>query len=307
VSWNLQNQVDQNALEGFYRSIYETAVMRALASFANADGGSCFPVLNTLAKRTQCSQSTVWRVLQQFKKRKWIAIKHTGGPNRYQILPHGCVEPKAVHAAFGRRVATDNAEKPSNSRERMVSETIQSSQPDQSECSLGPIRMVSETNDSCHLPSSMNAHHINSLSLEREKECPPIEDFEEVTDGEEPRSFVTQSENTTGGLQRVPPAARRGSEANATVQCCPCGSKHPPGMPSLEEIRAEMRKLRPPDEETDEDWLQKESWLTQEAEELHDVWLSIGFQRKSGPIRDWKASLRSWKRWRKNGGADVFG
>jgi hypothetical protein len=71
VSWHLQNQVDQNALEGFYKSIYETAVMRALVSFANDDGGSCFPALNTLAKQSQCSQSTVWRMLQQFKKRKW--------------------------------------------------------------------------------------------------------------------------------------------------------------------------------------------------------------------------------------------
>jgi hypothetical protein len=167
VSWHLQNQVDQNALEGFYRSIYETAVMRALASFANDDGGSCFPSLATLVARTQCSQSTV-RVLQQFKKRKWIAIKHTGRSNIYQISPHGCVEPKAVHAAFGKRVTTENPEKPSNSRERMFSETIQDSQPDQSECPLRSIRIVSETNDSYQIPSSKNPHHLNSFSLRAE-------------------------------------------------------------------------------------------------------------------------------------------
>src|SRR6516165_781874 len=114
VSWYLQNQVDQNAHAGLYKSIYETAVMRALASFADDDGGNCFPALATLAARSQCSQSTVRRVLQQFKKRKWIAIKHTGRSNIYQISPHGCVEPKAVHSAFGRRVITENPEKPSN-------------------------------------------------------------------------------------------------------------------------------------------------------------------------------------------------
>ena len=318
MSWYLQNQVDQNAHAGLYKSIYETAVMRALASFGNDDGGSCFPSLATLAARSQCSQSTVRRVLQQFKKRKWIAIKHTGRSNVYQISPHGCVEPKAVHAAFARQVTTRNAEKPSNSRERMVSETIQNSQPDQSECSLGPFRTVSETNDSYQLPSSKNPHHINSLSLgresgagapEREKECSPIEDFEEVTEEEETHSFVTHPENTIRGLQRAKPATRGvSSEANVASQCCACGSEHPTGMPSLEEIRAEMDKLRLPDGESNEEWLKsQEFWRDREAEGVHDAWLSLGFRMKSGPIRNWKASLRNWMRWRANGGADVFG
>ena len=78
-------------------------------------------------------------------------------------------------------------------------------------------------------------------------------------------------------------------------------------MPSLEEIGAEMRKLRPPDGDTNEELEWKEVLLDEEAEELHDVWLSTGFRLKSGPIRDWKASLRNWKRWRENGGAGVFG
>jgi predicted transcriptional regulator len=310
VSWYLQNQVDQNAGAGLYKSIYETAVMRALASFANDDGGSCFPSLATLAARSQCSQSTVRRVLQQFKKRKWIAIKHTGRSNIYQISPHGCVEPKAVQAAFGRRVITENPEEPSNSRVRMVSETIQNSQPDQSECSLRPIRTVSGANDSHQLPSSKNPHHINSLSLtresgagapEREKECSAFEDFEEVTEEEETQSFVTQSENTSGGLPHVPSATRGDSQGQTTAQGCVCDSKHPPGMPTLREICFEMRKLRQPDEESEK------ADVMQEAYELHDVWLSIGFRTKSGPIHDWKAALRNWMRWRANGGADVFG
>jgi hypothetical protein len=315
VSWYLQNQVDQNAGAGLYKSIYETAVMRALASFANDDGGSCFPSLATLAARSQCSQSTVRRVLQQFKKRKWIAIKHTGRSNIYQISPHGCVEPKAVQAAFGRRVITENPEKPSNSRVRMVSETIQNSQPDQSECSLRPIRTVSGANDSHQLPSLKNPHHINSLSLtresgagapEREKECSPFEDFEEVTEEEETQSFATHSGNTIRRLPRAKPAACSGEDVAS--QRCVCGSNHPPGMPSLEEIRAEMDKLRLPDGESNEEWLKsQEFWRDREAEEVHDAWLSLGFRMKSGPIRNWKASLRNWMRWRANGGADVFG
>jgi hypothetical protein len=287
VSWHLQNQVDQNAQAGLYKSVYETAVMRALASFANDDGGSCFPSLVTLAARSQCSQSTVRRVLQQFKKRKWIAIKHTGRSNIYQISPHGCVEPKAVHAAFGRQVTTRNAEKPSNSRERMVSETIQNSQPDQSECSLGPFRTVSETNDSHQVASSDNPCDLSlwdgaDAPVERENV------LKEGGEQEEPFSFATVSEGTTRRLPRTPSATRG---AHSAMKCysakqshvCECDSEHPPGMPSLEEIRAEMRKLGAPDEY---------------AEELHDTWLSTGFRTKSGPIRDWRASLRGWVRWR---------
>jgi len=93
VSWYLQNQVDQNALEGFYRSIYETAVMRALASFANDDGDSCRPALNTLAQRSQCSERKVKRVLKVFRERRWITVKATGRSNHYRILPHGFVVP----------------------------------------------------------------------------------------------------------------------------------------------------------------------------------------------------------------------
>ena len=65
-------------------------------------------------------------------------------------------------------------------------------------------------------------------------------------------------------------------------------------MPALEEIAVEMRKLGV--DSTD-----------QEAEQLHDVWLSNGFRLKGAPIRDWKAALRNWVRWRENGGADIFG
>jgi hypothetical protein len=141
MSWYLQNQVRDNAKTALYKSIFETAVMRELASFADDDGGSCFPSLATLAEQSQCSQSTVRRVLQQFKKRKWITIKHTGRSNHYRILPHGCVTPK-----------------PSNSRERVFSENIQNGQPEHSECSLRTDRVFSENNDSHHSLSPENAH-----------------------------------------------------------------------------------------------------------------------------------------------------
>ena len=307
MSWHLQNQVDKNAEAGHYKSIYETAVMRSLASFADDDGGSCFPSLATLATRSQCSQSTVQRVLQQFKKRKWIDMKHTGRSNIYLILPHGCVEPKAVRAAFGGRVITENAGKLSNSRERMVSETIQDSQPDQSESSVRPIRMVSKTNESYQLPSSKNPHHVNSFSLgretgagapEREKACSIIEG---VTEEEESQSSVTQSETTTLRLQRSKSAMRgtdpqvNNAQQFSATQRCVCGYKHPAGMPTLEEISSEMLKLRGRGE-----------YNPTEGEQLHDAWLASGFRMRTGPIRNWKASLRNWLRWRENGGSGVF-
>jgi hypothetical protein len=74
-------------------------------------------------------------------------------------------------------------------------------------------------------------------------------------------------------------------------------------MPTLEEIASELRKLWMRVEHEPE---QVEVWLSQEAEELHDVWLACGFRMKNGPIRDWKASMRNWHRWRENGGSGVF-
>ena len=58
------------------------------------DGSSIFPHQKTLAKECHCSATTVWRVLQEFKSRQWIAIKRTIRSNRYQILRHGAVDPE---------------------------------------------------------------------------------------------------------------------------------------------------------------------------------------------------------------------
>jgi hypothetical protein len=94
VSWHLQNQVCANADQGFYKSATQFAVMRALASFADDDGGSCFPSHATLAKKSGCSRHTVIRMLEKFRTEKWIDVpgrRVHGRQNRYQILEHGCV------------------------------------------------------------------------------------------------------------------------------------------------------------------------------------------------------------------------
>jgi hypothetical protein len=141
VSWLLQNQVDQNALQGLYKSIYETAVMRTLASFANDDGGSCFPALNTLARRSQCSERTVKRVLKEFRERRWITVKATGRSNDYRILPHGRVLPAAV---------------PSRAR-LTATKAYQIGQPVPSEGPRRPARGATETSDSYQVIQSKNA------------------------------------------------------------------------------------------------------------------------------------------------------
>ena len=95
MSWHLQNQVCANADQGVYKSIYETAVMRALARFAD-DEGRCFPSLVTLALRSQCNERTVQRVLKRFRQNNWITVKRTGRSNQYRILEHGCVLKREV-------------------------------------------------------------------------------------------------------------------------------------------------------------------------------------------------------------------
>jgi hypothetical protein len=104
MSWYLLNQIDQNIKVGsIYKSIYETAVMRALADHADDDGDSCYPTLQTLAQRSQCSRSMLKKVLKEFRKRGWITIEPGGGrcSNRYQILAHGLVIPIAEFEGRG--------------------------------------------------------------------------------------------------------------------------------------------------------------------------------------------------------------
>jgi hypothetical protein len=297
VSWYLQNQVAQNAEAGLYKSIYETAVMRALTGYANDDGGSCFPALTTLAHRSQCSERTVRRVLKEFEKRRWVRIKHTGRKNHYQIMAHGCVAPREG-------IFTENVGKPRIYRERVDSQSDQSGLTVRSDRSLSPARTDTESNDSYQIKSS-NTPHQASLSCTNSADA--LRDRNHLYQGvgkeegneEEDSSFVTNPKNTTGVITPLdiagdalsfPLPARR--EPEAQKYGCPCGFKHPPGMPSLEEIHVELRKLHPEADYSD-------AWVTQEAEYLHDIWLANGFRMKNGPIKNWKASLRNWERWQK--------
>jgi hypothetical protein len=58
----------------------------------------------------------------------------------------------------------------------------------------------------------------------------------------------------------------------------------PAGMPSLSVIKGEAAKMGLPDSD---------------AEAIYDAWLASGFRLKGGrKIRDWKAAMRTWKRYR---------
>jgi hypothetical protein len=304
MSWYLQNQVCDNADRGFYTNT-EFAVMRALASFADDDGGSCYPSLlpkkndeqqvdineeqgtrkKSLVERSGLCGTTVKEILKTFQKRKWITIKHTGRSNDYRILPHGCVTPK-----------------PSNLRGRRTSGVHQKDAARPSEGRETSIRRTSDVPYSYQLFSSENTHQPLSFSLARERGAgapereKPGEDLllsaEEERQPSNKKQDLAEEQRQPSRKRQEEPAVKRGElEADARAQCCPCGSNHPCGMPTLEEIRAEMRKFRWPDEE---------------AFALHDAWLASGFRTNNGPIRDWKASLHNWIRWRRNGGSGVF-
>lgn len=112
---------------------------------------------------------------------------------------------------------------------------------------------------------------------------------------ERKKSFVTFSEVSVRRLPRAPSATRGGFSGHSATQCRICGKKHPAGMPSLEQIRAEIRKWRPrKDGETPEE-IDEE--VKVDALDLHDRWASSGFRHNNGrPIADWEASLRGWLR-----------
>jgi hypothetical protein len=279
MSWHLQNQVDQNALEGFYKSVYETAVMRALVSFANDEGESCFPALNTLAQRSQCSQRTVKRVLKKFRERRWITVKATGRANHYRILPHGCVAPAAApsHAhARARSAAT---------------EAYQKGQPVPSEGRQSPLRGDTETHDSYQELSLDTSHHLHLgerstdvlLTPSPATVRTPLDDFvfeeeKEVTKGKGQRPATTDPEKHPQSLSKIetsPEAQDDDQEDEDETETI-----HP-GMPSLEKVRAETKALLLPDSDGDH---------------LYDYWLANGYLTGGKPVKDWKAVVRMWYR-----------
>jgi hypothetical protein len=58
-------------------------------------------------------------------------------------------------------------------------------------------------------------------------------------------------------------------------------AKHPKGMPPIDVVRSEVIRMGLP--KTD-------------ADHMYDVWLANGFRTKVGPIKDWKAVLRLYRR-----------
>jgi hypothetical protein len=299
---------------------YEFTIFCNLKSHANSQSKLCCPSIRTIAQETGISRPKVIQALRGLETKGFMRhIEQTKADgskasHRYVDLAH----PKMA-----------KSENPASLKNQGVVNAVD--HPGQ--CGApGVVNVVD------HKDINLKGETIdNSLSLQSERESPRER---EKTEGPQIRCAPAEKKDKEGAtapnqnnLSHAPssssvPTANVGatlrmpgpnsSDALRTgpaitlhepdtdlmrpaAQCCTCDSKHPPGMPSLQEICDELRKLKGPSDESDGFWLAKE------AEELHDVWLSIGFQMKSGPIRDWKASLRNWKRWRENGGADVFG
>jgi hypothetical protein len=287
VSWYLQNQVCENADAGIYKSDTEFAVMRALVSFADNDGQNCFPSFPKLLERVRCKRTTLYKVLKEFAKRGWITIEHTRSSNVYQIFPHGCVRPSSSKS--------EHLDLPGGSKSEHQGFKIRTQ-----EVQNLNARGSNVEHNSSHILQSETASQRHSFSnsadalLEKERESIPQGSGKEEGNQEE-ASLVTKLREPSGvrtplDCEGYPPAARPGPEAHKYR--CGCGFKHPPGMPSLEEIRVEFRKLHPEAEYLD-------VWVAEEAELLHDVWLANGFEMKNGPIKNWKASLRNWIRCRR--------
>jgi hypothetical protein len=64
----------------------ELLILLALADYSN-DGGVSWPYTKTLAKKAQCSQSTLFSALSKFEKDGWIRrINREGESNIYQVI-----------------------------------------------------------------------------------------------------------------------------------------------------------------------------------------------------------------------------
>jgi hypothetical protein len=159
------------------------------------------------------------------------------------------------------------------------------------------IRSARHGQESYQINSSNTTHQIISLSNSadalKEKEKKYLHQGASNEEGnQEETSLVTNSKNTAGVVTpldsagdegRYPPEVRPVSEGHSIHIICTGGAaeggmsadvmNRPPGMPSLEEIRVELRKLHP-----EPDYL--DAWVTEGAKYLHDIWLANGFQMK---------------------------
>jgi len=74
-------------------------VLIALAEYANPDTGACYPSIASIAKKTECSESTVHRKIAYLVAKKLI-IKDTAytarkqSSNHYELLYDGWTPPK---------------------------------------------------------------------------------------------------------------------------------------------------------------------------------------------------------------------
>jgi hypothetical protein len=314
-------------------------VLRALCFLAGQSKGDCFPHHKTVAQVSRYStRSVIWAIRKLVKDeylhvqreylvtkkgkklivrnryffRKWARLENGIWSNGAQKWEDGVTE-APIKRGVVRRAASE-ADPQEGGHAIFAPGVMQKLH--EGSCSLDPLNK-----GTLNKGNSYPGEKDKNLSLseengdgagapgEREKSPvrTPLDNFseQEVTKEKEFQTFVTQSKDTPGGLQRVQPAARRGFKTNAATPCCTCDSEHPAGMPSLQEMISYRRKLQVPSDEHDPESV--EIWLTEEIEELHDTWLVNGFRTKNGsPIQDWKASLRNWKRWRKGGGSDVF-
>ncbi len=322
MSYHLQLQVCKNADTGFYKSDTEFALMRALVSFADNDGGSCFPSFPKLLERVRCKRTTLYKVLKEFAKRGWITIEHTRSSNVYQILPHGCVRPSSSKS--------EHLDVPGGSKSEHQGSKIQT--PGIQRLNAGGPTVE---HNSCHRLSSNTASQIDYLS----NSADALMDIKKLNfhqgagrkqeGNQETASTVAKLKETAGvrtpldsegDCEGYPFAARTGpggdsitmisaeGDAEQEEESAECDAKHmlvaafieaykdaeknrPLGMPCLEEFFVEAKKIQ---------------LSGKEAMTLYDVWLANGFRTKSGPIKDWRAAMRNWKRWVANGGNSVF-
>jgi hypothetical protein len=275
MSRYLQNQVCDNADAGFYASANEIAVMRALVSFADDDGGSCFPALlpkkrekeqghgneeqdgrkKSLVERSGLCRTTVKKVLRAFQERKWIKIKRTGRSNHYQILPHGCLVP----LPSGKRRSPNNPLK-------VASRLSEGRQPSLRRSPNDPYSYQELLSDTLHQDSS-------PLPPEGADTPRGVDGNRKEVTTEETFSLVTSSFKTARDASSVRPAARRRHMDVRSAQQ-PVAAYE---VPSLEEICIQTRKLGLPDSD---------------AHHQYKEWRSHGFELKGCPIMDWAALLK---------------
>jgi hypothetical protein len=303
-----QQDSDVKALSRLERDVF-----RALCFLAGKSNGDCFPHHKTVAQISHYSVPSVKRAIAKLKKSGYIQIQ-----KEYLLTPKGNKLHVRNRYFFKKWAELENGIWNNGIQEWAddVAEIptkgglVRQAAPKVDSQEGGGIKMIrgvgskrSQGSDQNEPLSNSNLSNRNyelrraSLSVQKDGASAPIErenapkGGDIVSEGEEEEfsSFVTVSEYTTKRLPRAPSATRGAHSARkcytAKQSCvCECDSKHPPEMPTLEEIYSEMDEFcGGPNEE-----------LTSEARKLHDAWLSSGFRFKGNRICDWRAALHGW-------------